>query len=316
MLTHRAGTEAPFRVALVNNMPDSAFVDTEEQFRRAVSAVADPPRLDLHTITEIPRSDAVMAVIEERYDGLEALWADPPDALIITGTEPAQAQLPYEPYWPYLARLLEWAADAVPTAILSCLAAHASILLFDGIDRAPRATKLTGVYRGRVSDPQHPLARGLAESVPVPHSRLNDVDETRLREAGYEIVVGEGEDRVGWSIAARRSRRCLFVLCQGHPEYSAVSLLREYRRDVRRSVFGRGGVSYPPIPHGYLGPESTARLQAFAARAARGGEEPRELFAEFPYDEVASTLKRTWADASTAFYANWLELARLAPRVV
>lgn len=315
MLTHRAGSGAPFRVALVNNMPDSAFVDTEEQFRRAVGAVPDPPRLDLHTITEISRSAPVMAVIEERYLGLDALWDDPPHALIVTGTEPAQAQLPYEPYWPYLARLLEWAADAVPTAILSCLAAHASILLFDGIERAPRAAKLSGVYRGRVSDAGHELARGLPSAVPVPHSRLNDVDEARLREAGYEIVVGEGEDRVGWSIAVRRSQRCLFVLCQGHPEYSAVSLLREYRRDVRRSLFGRGGVSYPPVPAGYLEPGAAARLEAFAARAGHGAEDPRELFAAFPYDEVAGTVQRTWADASAAFYANWLELARRAAPV-
>ena len=37
----RVGGYRPMIVALVNNMPDSAFVDTEEQFRRAVEDALD-----------------------------------------------------------------------------------------------------------------------------------------------------------------------------------------------------------------------------------------------------------------------------------
>ena len=151
----------PITVALVNNMPDSAFVDTENQFRRA----AEGPHgagvdFELYTITEMPRSEAVAEVIESRYQGLDDLWRQPPDALIVTGTEPAQVSLRYEPYWPYLARLLEWAAASVPTTLLSCLASHASTLLFDGIERVPRAVKCSGVFHGEVEDPSDPLASG------------------------------------------------------------------------------------------------------------------------------------------------------------
>ena len=116
--------------------------------------------LALYTITEIPRSDEIASVIGSRYRGLDQLWTHVPDALIVTGTEPAQAQLPYEPYWPYLARLLEWAASSVPTTMLSCLAAHASVLLFDGIDRVPRQVKCSGVYDGHRRGSAEPLAAG------------------------------------------------------------------------------------------------------------------------------------------------------------
>ena len=113
-------------MALVNNMPDAAFVDTEEQFQRAMAS--DPASgavdLQLYTIAEIPRSEAITSVIADRYRGLDHLWQHPPDALIVTGTEPAQTRLQYEPYWPYLARLLEWAADSCPdhAAVLPGLA--------------------------------------------------------------------------------------------------------------------------------------------------------------------------------------------------
>jgi homoserine O-succinyltransferase len=301
-------------VALVNNMPDSAFLDTEDQFRWAMAARPghEDVELALYTITEIPRSEEVAAVIQARYRGLDQLWTHAPDALIVTGTEPAQVQLSYEPYWPYMARLLEWAASSVPTTLLSCLAAHASVLLFDGIERVPRAVKCSGVYRGSVEDDSDPLVEGLPELVPVPHSRVNDVPEAAIRQAGYRIVIGSAGSGAGWAVAARNWGDGLFVLCQGHPEYGTLSLLREYRRDVRRSLFGRGAVPYPELPEGYLRPEAVSTLKDFKRRAGRSGADPRDLWGHFPYEEVAAGVENTWAPSSAILYDNWLGLARAA----
>ena len=312
----RAGVPRPITVALVNNMPDSAFVDTENQFRRAAEGPDGAEvNFELYTITDIPRSEAIAEVIESRYQGLDQLWRNPPDAMIVTGTEPTQVQLRYEPYWPYLARLLEWAAASVPTTLLSCLASHASTLLFDGIERVPRTIKCSGVFHGEVEDPYDPLAFGLPETVPFPHSRVNDVPEDALIDAGYRIVVGSGSSGAGWAVAARQQGDGLFVLCQGHPEYGTLSLLREYRRDVRRSLFGRGAVPYPSLPEGYLCPNAVATLEAFAERAASRWADPRALWASFPFDEVAASVENTWATPSATLYANWLSLARAASPV-
>jgi homoserine O-succinyltransferase/O-acetyltransferase len=303
----------PISVALVNNMPDAAFLDTENQFRGAAMASHGTGiELDLYTIKDIPRSDAVAPLIEERYRGLDELWANPPDALIVTGTEPTQVQMQFEPYWPYLARLLEWAADHVPTTLLSCLASHASILLFDGIERIPRPHKCSGVFYGGIEDPFDPLATGLPDVVPIPHSRINDVPEAALIEAGYRIIVGSGSSRAGWSVAAREHGDGLFVLLQGHPEYGTLTLLREYRRDVRRFLFGRGAVPYPRLPEGYLGEEATDKLTEFEHRARATHLDPRGLWPTFPFAEVAATVENTWASASATLYANWLQLARTA----
>jgi homoserine O-succinyltransferase/O-acetyltransferase len=218
-------TGAAVSVALVNNMPDSAFEETEAQFRHALTAQypADTVQLELYTITEIPRSPTLAPMIESRYRGLDALWTRPPKALIVTGTEPTRAHLSDEPCWPYLARLLDWAAAAVPTTFLSCLTAHASLLLFDGIERQRRSRKCSGVYIGAVEIGHEPLTHGLPSCVPVPHSRLNEVPDSALVEAGYDILIGSGSSGAGWSVAARRHVDGLFVLCQGHPEYSTLT---------------------------------------------------------------------------------------------
>ncbi|MFZ0977081.1 MAG: homoserine O-succinyltransferase [Solirubrobacteraceae bacterium] len=303
----------PITVALVNNMPDSAFEDTENQFRAAAfGGNGTPIEFELYTIKEVPRSDRIALLIEERYRGLDELWACPPDAMIVTGTEPTQVKLQFEPSWPYLARLLEWAADHVRTTLLSCLASHASILLFDGIERVQRPRKCSGVYGGLVRDRLDPLAAGLPDIVPVPHSRLNEVPEAALLDAGYRIVVGSGAPGAGWSVAAREHGRGLFVLCQGHPEYGTLSLLREYRRDVRRCLFGRGAVPYPRMPEAYLGEEAVEQLMQFERRAHSTDADPPELWSAFPFEEVAGTVENTWAAASAKLYENWLQLARTA----
>jgi homoserine O-succinyltransferase/O-acetyltransferase len=310
---HHRNDLQPITVALVNNMPDSAFLDTENQFRGvAVGGHVSGIKFELYTIKEIPRSEKIATLIEERYLGLDELWARRPDALIVTGTEPTQPQLRFEPSWPYLARLLEWAADEVPTTLLSCLASHASVLLFDGIERVPRRAKCSGVFKGAVEDQLDPLASGLADVVHMPHSRLNEVPEAALIDAGYRIVIGSGSSGAGWSVAARHHGDGLFVLCQGHPEYGTLSLLREYRRDVRRSLFGRGAVPYPRLPDGYLGEEAVGKLMEFERRARATDADPRELWPTFPFDEVAATVENTWASASATLYANWLKLARAA----
>ena len=105
-----------------------------------------------------------------------------------------------------------------------------------------------------------------------------------MLKAGYEIVIGSDHSDVGWSVATCRRGDGRFVLCQGHPEYGTLSLLREYRRDVRRFLFGRGAVPYPRVPESYFGPEAIATLDAFERRATIFQEDPLKLWERFPYD--------------------------------
>ena len=316
LITRPRRIQRPLTVALVNNMPDGAFTDTEDQFHRLVFGAGPDVNLELYTITGTPRCENVAAIINARYRGLGELWHRPPDALIVTGTEPKQADMRHEAYWPHLARLLEWAAEFVPTVLLSCLSSHASVLLFDGIERRRRQIKCSGVFPGRILDPDDPLAIGLPEHLMVPHSRLNEVPQSALVEAGYRVVVGDAGAGVDWSVAARERGRSLFVLCQGHPEYDTLSLLREYRRDVRRYLLSKGGYGYPHLPDGYLSAAATSQLEDFAVLATAGRHDPKHLWSVFPYRQVADTVQNTWRPGSMTLYANWLGLARAASAAV
>jgi hypothetical protein len=52
--------DAPLRIALINNMPDSALEDTEVQFFDLLESAAGdiPLSLNLYSLPEVPRGDA------------------------------------------------------------------------------------------------------------------------------------------------------------------------------------------------------------------------------------------------------------------
>ena len=64
-----------------------------------------------------------------------------------------------------------------------------------------------------------------------PHSRWNEVRADALTSCGYEILTQSAEAGVDLFVKKKRS---LFVHFQGHPEYGARTLLKEYRRDIKR----------------------------------------------------------------------------------
>ncbi len=112
--------------------------------------------------------------LNEFYFGLDDLWKNRFDGVIVTGTEPHHQNLKDEPYWNLLTGLFDWAERNSSSTILSCLAAHASVLHSHGIPRQPLADKMFGVFEATTSG-NHRLMTHAAGSVRFPHSRWNEV---------------------------------------------------------------------------------------------------------------------------------------------
>jgi len=287
-------------IGLVNNMPDAALDATERQFRTLLSASAGDldVRLTLYSLPEVPRTDFGRRQVGQ-YASLDDLWDRRHDGLIVTGTEPQADALTDEPYWGSLARLLEWADRSTYSTILSCLAAHAGILHLDGIARRPLGDKRFGVFECvRVCD--HPLTDAAPGTLPMPHSRWNDIPEEALLACGYRVLTRSDEAGVDTFVKQRTS---LFVFFQGHPEYDAVTLLLEYRRDVARYLRGERD-TYPPTPRGYFDDETERRLAALRERALQDRGEV--LLSDFPTADAAVRVANNWRPGGEQVYRNWL----------
>ena len=289
-------------IALINNMPDAALEDTELQFFDLLDAAAEDTSvcLKLYSLTGVPRTDRGQRHLNSFYYGIEDLWNHRFDGVIITGTEPRQPNLRNEPYWPALADVFDWAERNTHSTILSCLAAHAGVLHSDNIERHPLPDKQFGVFDfGRVAD--HPLIANAADTVRFPHSRWNEVEEHKLTACGYDVLTRS--EHAGVDCFVKKKRNSLFVHFQGHPEYGASTLLKEYRRDVRRFL-NHERETYPTMPYGYFDAAAAEKLDQFRQEAL--SDRCVERMDSFP-DACVGTPQSTWRSSAVGIYRKWLQ---------
>jgi homoserine O-succinyltransferase/O-acetyltransferase len=289
-------------IGLVNNMPDPALEATERQFIELVRAAASNVivRLLLFSIPEVPRADTTRQDMAERYRDVAELWDAPVDGLIVTGTEPRMKNLKDEPYWATLTQLVDWARDYTTSTIWSCLAAHAAVLHVDGVERRPLADKLFGIFDCEPGA-SHPMTADAKAGLRVPHSRYNDLPEQALAASGYRIITRSAV--AGVDMFARQDRS-FHLFLQGHPEYEAKTLLREYRRDVGRYL-RRERDDYPGMPLFYFDGKAAAIAAAFRERALVDRRE--HLIAGFPFGELDAGLQSPWRGTAVGIYQKWLE---------
>jgi homoserine O-succinyltransferase len=298
-------------IGLINNMPDTALKATERQFMGLLTTAAGKLRVRFHcfSLPSVIRSEAAQWRLDAEYADIADLPRLKFDGLIVTGAEPVAATLPEEPFWQDLTDIIDWAKTNTRSTIWSCLAAHAAVKHLDGIERHRLEEKCSGIY-----DCARTSSDWLTADVPAPlkisHSRLNELHENELIAHGYRVLTRSHE--AGVDIFAKhfgsekhfeseKHSGSEFVFFQGHPEYDALSLQREYLRDISRFLAGERE-QYPGIPFSYFDAATETRLASFAERAIR--ERKPTLTSELP----ALTLRSDIAagTAAAVIFKNWL----------
>ena len=295
------------RIALINNMPDPALEDTEVQFFDLLDEAAGdlPVFVTMFSLSEVVRGERARPHIANHYSPISKLLGTKYDGAIITGTEPKHRNMRDEPYWRSLTQVFDWAETGTTSTILSCLAAHASVLHSDNIERNPLGDKQFGVFEFK-KKAEHPITAGATAPTRFPHSRWNEVRDYALVARGYEILDKSSD--AGVNLFVKRKQRSLFVHFQGHPEYFTRTLLKEFRRDVRRFLT-RERETYPTEPRGYFDSEAAKLLTEFRQAAVANRQE--DLIDVFPEAAVGDTLQNTWHDSAVGIYRNWLDILSL-----
>jgi homoserine O-succinyltransferase len=148
-------------IGFLNMMPDAALQATERQFIRLVGGCNRIAQFYVYpfSLPGLSRNDATREYIERYYSRFEDLREAGLDALIVTGANIANPDLEQEPFWDPLVEVVKWAENNVTSILCSCLATHALLKHFHGIERQPLPAKRWGVYSHRLSAPTHPLLR-------------------------------------------------------------------------------------------------------------------------------------------------------------
>jgi homoserine O-succinyltransferase/O-acetyltransferase len=300
-LAGRAIGPGNLRLALINNMPDPALEDTEMQFFELLDGASGdlPVNVELYSLAGLARGERAQQHLNSFYCDFNDLWKSRFDGVIITGTEPREPNLRDEPYWGLLTQVFDWVEENTTSAVLSCLAAHASVLHGDAVSRHRLPDKQFGVFESsRTCD--HALLSGGANAVRFPHSRWNEVREGELIAAGYTVVTKSAD--AGVDLFVKKKKKSLFVHFQGHPEYTAPTLFKEYRRDIKRFL-RHERETYPTMPAGYFDGAAAQHMNKFRENASADRRE--EIMASFP-ESVADGLQSSWHASAMSVYRNWL----------
>jgi homoserine O-succinyltransferase/O-acetyltransferase len=299
-----AGKRASIAIGLINNMGDEALKITERQFGSLVSEAAGAVDVTFRVfaLKSTRRSSRALDYITSRYEPASAAMDADLDGLIITGAQPQADRLTDEPYWEELAELIDWAKLHTTSTILSCLAAHAGVLHLDGVERRPLPEKCTGVFASAAETTHHPLSDKQGRARLIPHSRYNGLSRSELEQAGYVILTSSPRCGVDSFVKSFGSQ---FVFLQGHPEYDANSLAREYRRDIDRYLRGETD-GKPVMPSDYFSAKAEAELGAMEHRAH--GDRSRTRIEDMSIIDALAPAEPAWREAAVAFYCSWLEM--------
>jgi len=292
-------------IGLLNMMPDAALTATEQQFIRLVGSCNQIAQFYVYpfSLAELDRGAQAEEHINRHYFDFSDLQTRGLDALIITGANVANPALDQESFWNPLTEVVRWAENNVASILCSCLATHALVKYLHKIDRQRLPSKQWGVYSHKINRPDHPLMRDINTRFDAPHSRYNVVSKSQLEAAGLSVLVESPEADAHLAVSPDQFR---IVYFQGHPEYDAVSLLKEYKREVLRYLQGELE-SAPVCPENFFSDEAIEIANRFIAQYEKARANGDTL-PVFPEQQLESHVDNTWGDTGKAIVNNWLGL--------
>ncbi len=292
-------------IGLLNMMPDAVLGATERQFIKLVGASNQIAQFYVYpfAIPEQERGREAQERIKQHYFNFSALQEQGLDALIITGANPVNPVLEDESFFDPLMEIVEWANENVASVLCSCLATHALVQAHHGISRQRLAEKQWGVFSHRISVPEHPLTWEINSRFDAPHSRYNDVSRNQLENAGLTVLAESEDSGVHLAVSPDQFRTVYF---QGHPEYDAISLLKEYKREILR-FFTDIRDTKPRFPENYFDDRAAAVASVYIDAATLAKQRGDDL-PDFPEAELTALVDNTWGDTGKAIVNNWLGL--------
>lgn len=267
MTEKRAATQdiRPLKIIILNLMPTK--IVTETQLLRLLSnspLQVEPTFMRTATYTPKNTPEEHLSSFYRNFDDVKDMKFD---GLIVTGAPVENMEFDEVAYWDEICGIFEWSKTNVYSSLFICWAAQAALKYFYCVDKQPLPSKLSGIFRHRVTMSQHPLVRGFDERFYAPHSRNTTVSSEDVRAAEDIDILAESRE-AGLYLAASHDMRRIFVT--GHPEYDADTLKNEYIRDLSRGL-------NPKVPENY-----------------------------FPDDNPENRPINYWKGHANLLYGNWL----------
>lgn len=230
----------PLRIIILNLMPTK--IETETQILRLLGN--NPLQVDIELLqmaTHVSKNTSQEHLLLF-YKTFNKIRHRKYDGMIITGAPVESLSFKDVDYWQELCEIMEWSQSHVYSTLHICWGAQAGLYYHYGVPKHHLPQKLSGVFKHRPLDFNHPLLRGFDEIFYMPHSRYTEVRQSDIKCVPHLQTLALSE-KAGVAIAASVDARQVFVT--GHCEYDRYTLANEYQRDISRGL-------NPPVPQNYF----------------------------------------------------------------
>ena len=231
----------PLRIVILNLMPTK--IETETQLLRMLSNT--PLQVDIELLqmaTHVSKNTSKEHLLQF-YKTFDEIRHERFDGMIVTGAPVEQMPFEHVNYWPELCEIFAWAKRHVWSTFYICWGAQAGLYFHYGIEKYPRAEKLSGVFPHQLVDPAHPLLRGFDDVFWAPHSRYTETRRQDI-EAEPRLKLLSWSEEAG--VALVSDQECRNFYSTGHGEYDRNTLAGEYFRDVKKGLDVAVPVNYFP----------------------------------------------------------------------
>lgn len=229
----------PIEIAILNLMPTK--IDTETQLMRLLGNSSLQVNVTLIGTETYKGHYTSQSHMETFYTTFSNIKNRNFDGMIITGAPVEQMKFEEVKYWKELEEIMDWTETHVTSTIYICWGAYAALYHFYGIDKYNFDKKLFGVYPIKACDDYELLLKGMDDTMYMPMSRYNTVNQEEVFKNKNIKVLAYGED-CGVAIAKSTDNKKVFIT--GHSEYDRTTLKTEYLRDLEKGLEIEKPVNY------------------------------------------------------------------------
>lgn len=218
------------RIAILNLMPNK--METEAQFLEVFSSIPFHVHLDFIYVNSYIPSNCDIDYIKENYKFFDEIKDNKYDGMIITGAPVEKMEFEEVKYWNELNTIMEYTKNNVKSTFHICWGAQAGLYYHYGIPKYTLDEKIFGVFIHKKVD-INPLFKGFDDDFVVPHSRHTEIRREDIEKVGELQILSESEE-AGILMVGRNDGSQIFTT--GHFEYDALTLRKEYERDISKGL--------------------------------------------------------------------------------
>lgn len=229
------------RFVILNLMPNK--LDYEKKILRLIANTPLQVEINfLQTESYIAKNTSSLH-LAEFYTSFAAIKQQQFDGLIITGAAVGKKDFDEVAYWPELTEIMEWSKTNVRSTLHICWGAYAGLSYHYAIPRRILSTKIFGIFEHEIKQPESKLLRGFDDFFWAPHSRYSTIQAEDVKFCPELQILAEASS-AGIYLVASQDYRQIFLM--GHPEYDALTLDAEYRRDLAAGISMKMPENYYP----------------------------------------------------------------------